>query len=405
MTNATALLVGLKQVDPGSYGGWTGEAGCWGCENDVDNIEDILRPLGYKFDILKTKKATAENILSALQSAAAQLVDGDIFVFYFSGHGGQQPDQNGDELDGKDETLVAYNRQISDDELDEIWLMMKPGVRIVMLSDSCNSGTNYRNKGLFDQPTSFIPVAKKAVKRDMNAQLIHFGGCRDGLSSAGYQEGGAFTIAVCKSWQNGAFQGSYSDFYQLISQKVQEDSQNSQQPQYNEYGSVSNQFRNQQPFTIRNPQLELAQAMWIHGHSMQMEYPQQVVSVDRKGYFVQVRGKPFSTNWFHFAIPTPVIVSGKRLYGGSVLFRYRTGSGTSIDAVHIYDGETRIAAHDHLNLSSLDHWSCPKFEIPTTPEIKWGVGISIGVGFSDDANLPANKLLLDISSVGCDFLL
>ncbi len=405
MSNAKALLVGLKQVDPSQYNGWNGENGCWGCENDVDSIADILHPLGYDLEILKTAKATAENILNSLDLAASQLVSGDIFVFYFSGHGGQQPDQNGDELDGRDETLVAYNREIVDDELDQIWLKMKPGVRIVMLSDSCNSGTNYRLRGVFDRPTPFIPITKEAVRQDMQAQLIHFGGCRDGFGSVGYQDGGAFTIAVGESWQSGAFQGNYKDFYNLIVQKLEQDSQTTQQSQYSEYGSVSNQFRNQRPFTIRDPQLKLSQAMWIHGHSMQIEYPEKISLEDRKGYYVRIRGNPFSKNWLHFAVPTPVIVNGKRVYGGSVLLRYRTGPGVLINAVHVYDGENKIAAHDYLNLSSPDHWSTPRFEIPTTPAIKWGVGISIGVEFGDDANLPANKLLLEVSSVGGDFLL
>ena len=46
-----ALLVGLKSVDPGSYGGWDGVNGCWGCELDVDNIEGVLAPLNYDIDI------------------------------------------------------------------------------------------------------------------------------------------------------------------------------------------------------------------------------------------------------------------------------------------------------------------------------------------------------------------
>ncbi|TRT52779.1 MAG: hypothetical protein EWV85_15140 [Microcystis aeruginosa Ma_QC_C_20070703_M131] len=155
------------------------------------------------------------------------------------------------------------------------------------------------------------------------------------------------------------------------------------------------------PFSIVN--LKLARAMWVHGHSMQIEYPDRLDLEKRMGFYIQVRGKPFTSNWFHFAIPTPVIVDGTRLLVGSVMIRFRTGPGASVYAVHVYDGETKIAAHDGLNLSPQSGFSWPRFDVPTHPPIRWGLGISIGVRFGDGANLPANKLLVEISSVGCDF--
>ncbi len=156
------------------------------------------------------------------------------------------------------------------------------------------------------------------------------------------------------------------------------------------------------PFAVVN--LKLAQAMWVHGHSTQIEYPERLDLQSRMGFYIQVRGKPFTSNWFHFAIPTPVIVDGKRLCVGSVMIRFRTGPGASVYAVHIYDGETKIASHDGLNLSPQGSFVWPRFDVPTHPDIKWGLGISIGVKFGDGANLPPNKLLVEISSAGCDFM-
>lgn len=242
-----ALLVGLKSVDSDSYDGWDGQGGCWGCELDVDNVEGILAPLDYDIDILKTQDATATSIIAELNDAASNLTFGDIFVFYFSGHGGQQPDKNGDEMDGQDETLVAYDRQIIDDELNDIWLKFKAGVRIVMISDSCNSGTNYRNRmKRLAKPKPISPINDFEVIGKMKAKLIHLGGCRDGFGSSGFSQGGAFTIALCESWDNGSFQGSYPDFHQAICAKIS----TSQQPQYSQYGSSLESFRNQRPFTI-----------------------------------------------------------------------------------------------------------------------------------------------------------
>ena len=88
MAKGHALLVGLKSVDPASYNGWDGTGGCWGCELDVDNMERILKSLNYDTKMLKTADATRNRILSSLYRAADNLVADDIFVFYYSGHGG-----------------------------------------------------------------------------------------------------------------------------------------------------------------------------------------------------------------------------------------------------------------------------------------------------------------------------
>lgn len=233
MAKASAVLVGLKSVDPACYNEWDGTGGCWGCELDVDNMARILEPLGYQIQTLKTEEATREAILSSLHRAAENRVAGDIFVFYYSGHGGQQPDRTGDELDGKDETLVAYCEQIIDDEIHEALTKFESGVHIIMLSDSCNSGTNY--KGRLTVPVNeeaiFRPVARKTEKAvNIKAQLIHLGGCRDGFGSAGYQKGGAFTMALCDAWGDGAFQGTLDDLHSTICELIESD----QKPQYNE---------------------------------------------------------------------------------------------------------------------------------------------------------------------------
>ena len=142
MSTKVALLVGLCQVLPAAYNGWNGANGCEGCELDVENVEKILTPFGYTIQMLKTAAATKSAILSHLEKAAQSLQADDMFVFYYAGHGGQQPDTDSDETDNRDETLLAYDGEITDDELNQIWPRFQPGVRIVMLSDSCVRHSN-----------------------------------------------------------------------------------------------------------------------------------------------------------------------------------------------------------------------------------------------------------------------
>ena len=251
MARGIALLVGLTEVDSSQYRGWDGREGCFGCEKDAQAMQGILRPMGYEIKILLTREATAKRILDGLRESVASLEEGDIFVFYFSGHGGQSlelKDEPGDEKDGLDETLAVYDRRIIDDELNEIWMQAREGVRLVMISDSCNSGTNYMARmgmNLAAPETGKIPIDKKE-RSEMKAQLIHFGGCQDGSASAGYSSGGEFTASLCAAWDEGNFEGNYEDLFYWTKDCIESE----QKPQYREYGPVVDEFRDARPFQI-----------------------------------------------------------------------------------------------------------------------------------------------------------
>lgn len=248
MARGLALLVGLKSVDSTAYGGWDGRNGCYGCELDVDNMELLLSNAGiYTINILKTKQATASAILRGIESAASTLSSGDTFVFYYSGHGGQQPDLDGDETDGHDETLVAYDRELKDDELAKLWPRFAQDVRIVMVSDSCNSGTNYRAMRTIEKAT---PINFGDIP-GMKAAMIHYSGCRDGGTSAGYQQGGAFTMALCEIWNNGNFYGTYQQLYEKVVSRLR-DSREEQEPQFNLIGNPLPDFLLSKPFSLMN---------------------------------------------------------------------------------------------------------------------------------------------------------
>jgi len=143
----------------------------------------------------------------------------------------------------------------------------------------------------------------------------------------------------------------------------------------------------------------IAHASWIHGTSIQVELPDQIEAIRRFGFFTRITGKPSTTNWFHFAIPTPVIVNGDRKEVGPVILRFRTLSNKAIVRdVHIYDGEARIVAHDGVNLSG-DHFF-ERFGVPHSPPVLWGLGISLGVTFGTGT---AAERSMDFISAGCDF--
>lgn len=140
-------------------------------------------------------------------------------------------------------------------------------------------------------------------------------------------------------------------------------------------------------------------ASWIHGHSMDIESPDRIASQWCAGFGFTVEGKPGTTNWFHFAIPTPVIINNVRLRPSSVMLRFTTGSlDAFVTNVHIYDGENKIAEYNNLTLSLSNPLA--RFVVPTQPLMGYGLGISVGVGFG----VEAMDHHIDFIAAGCDFV-
>jgi hypothetical protein len=146
--------------------------------------------------------------------------------------------------------------------------------------------------------------------------------------------------------------------------------------------------------------IRISYASWIHGHNMQIEYPDRIPYQRRTGMSFDLEGKPGTDNWFHFAIPTPVIVNDMRLRADVVMLRFRTGSVDAfVQHVHVYDGEMRIAVHDNIYLSKENMFV--RLVVPDRPLVQWGLGISLGVGFG----VEMMDHHMEFIAAGCDFTL
>ena len=282
-----SLHIGLNSVDPQHYDGWAGKLR--GCEADANSMRAIADSQNFRSVTLLTKQATANRVKAEISNAAQRLFPEDVFLLSYSGHGGQVPDKNGgDEDDGLDETWVLYDRMLIDDELYSLWATFRPGVRIVVLSDSCHSGTvlrqmlrpgnvtdffralgvrnlaedegdesklframppevqeqTYRNhQRLYDEIQRSAPANDRAA---IQSSVILISGCQDNQLSLDGIQNGLFTGTLLQVWDKGKFTGGYRQFHQAIKRRMPP----LQTPNIMIVGAQSASFEASKPFTI-----------------------------------------------------------------------------------------------------------------------------------------------------------
>jgi len=278
MTQGMALTIGLNAVDPRHYEGWNGTLNA--CEADARDMAAIVQAKKFKVKTLLTKTATRSKVTREIANATTTLKKGDIFMLSYSGHGGQLPDLNSDEPDAQDETWCLYDGELVDDELYALLGEFAAGVRIVVFSDSCHSGTvvkmayyhtarglavdtrgvhgvQYRympadvalrtygkNKAFYDRILKNAQL--KGSRETVKAAVLLLSGCQDNQLSADGDFNGLFTSQLLQVWKNGSFKGNYRKFHAEIARRMPPD----QTPNYFRVGKIDPQFEQQTPFTI-----------------------------------------------------------------------------------------------------------------------------------------------------------
>ncbi|MFO0834538.1 MAG: caspase family protein [Phycisphaerales bacterium] len=245
MGKARSIHLGLNSVDPEHYSGWSGQLNA--CEQDARDMLRLAMNRGVTTNaVLLTRDATVARFEQAMREAQASLGAGDLLLISYSGHGGQVPDRNGDEADGKDETWCLFDREYVDDELFDLFAGFAPGVRIVVLSDSCHSGTvarvaEYRGFAP-DSTTAYrcmpsdratmvyeqhrrlydaIQARTRGGRRSQDgASVLLISGCQDSQLSMDGDRNGLFTSKLLEVWNNGLFKGSYRRLHSLIKARM-----------------------------------------------------------------------------------------------------------------------------------------------------------------------------------------
>lgn len=258
----TALCIGINDY-PGT------QSDLAGCVNDAHDWKKALVARGFDVTTLFDKQAKGDAIRKAIRAVLEPAKSGDLVVIQYSGHGTFVPDEDGDESDGTDECWcphdISANGPITDDELFDLYSDRANGVRLVVLSDSCHSGTVMRfapivtptavggrspivRKVRFLPPSTFLSsreAAKLGVVRGVRGSSppgryagLLMSGCQDTeYSYDAYFNGrpnGAFSFVALRELAKLSASATYAQWFARI-RKVLPSQQYPQRP--NLYGS------------------------------------------------------------------------------------------------------------------------------------------------------------------------
>lgn len=228
-----ALCIGINNYGHG--------ADLAGCRNDALDWADVCRQQGARVETVVDGEATRQHLLDAMLAISSRTKRGQTAVITYSGHGTWVPDVSGDEADRRDEALCPVDvwsaGPITDDRLFGIFGDRAWGARIVLISDSCYSGTVTRLVDLTRQPQDrrakprFLPPGEFLQGRALaraeqlgtlrdarpRTSALLMAGCRDDQVSYdawfdtpdGDRANGAFTWAALQARQQLGPRSSY----------------------------------------------------------------------------------------------------------------------------------------------------------------------------------------------------
>lgn len=196
-SNKVALLFGIN--DYRKY-----EHNLRGCINDIKLAASRLP--GFQIRMFKDKEVTKANFAAQIKYALDNAQPDDIIYIHYSGHGTYCPDRNGDEADGFDEALYLYDGIYIDDDMNHCLRATPEGVTVVLLLDSCFSGTatrRFTDKRRFMPPKKDIEQPKEHVriKRKFYDYMswVALSGCAENETS-------------CDALINGVYNGAFTYF-------------------------------------------------------------------------------------------------------------------------------------------------------------------------------------------------
>ena len=156
MSKLYALLIGINAYHPAS-----GVRRLKGCENDVKTIKKVIEEkysfLNPSIKTLLDSEATRNGIINSFRHQFSEnndITEGDVVLFYFSGHGSfskTAAEFESFDPEKHDETLVCYDSRLdgkydlADKEVAVLLSSIKVRAQIILIIDSCHSSSMSRS--------------------------------------------------------------------------------------------------------------------------------------------------------------------------------------------------------------------------------------------------------------------
>ena len=174
-----AVVYGISE-----YGPLTGDAvsSLEYCDEDAVEMSTLLENQGYFVTRRIDDEATWSQLKADLKYVRETATANDLFIFYFSGHGGQNtdlPGKGGEPSEGDNRTEAIYLtqdgelRMVDDDKLGDLISEIPSRMRIVLL-DACNSGGFIGNTEEIDRIPSDYEGEEKDLVETYKKSLILF---------------------------------------------------------------------------------------------------------------------------------------------------------------------------------------------------------------------------------------
>jgi hypothetical protein len=246
-------------------------------ENNAWRMACLANQAGYEsLLVLRGKAATRQALHDVLTRVAGVLTAGTQLFLSFSGHGCEVHDHDADERSRRDQGWCLADGEVVDDKLAGYWRLFEPGVRILVVSESCYSGGVIR-----DDDETLVPgprppaqtvyrgqpglngTARSAPVVDYTASCIGApprgdDGIRASLlllsASRADQpaQEGLFARHLLAAWNEGLFRGTYCDLHREVRDRVMRE-RPCQEPQILVLGAADPAFPLEPAFRLAPP--------------------------------------------------------------------------------------------------------------------------------------------------------
>lgn len=262
-----ALLIGVsnyeRPVGKEAHQSW------WNLNshNDVEQIRRVITGKRFGFDDVRILtdfddsgapvkgKTTAASILAALNKLASDTAAGDVVYIHYSGHGMPVPDDDGDEPDGFDESLVPSDYKskrdgsgnLRDDEIGKALdaIAARKPESLTVTIDSCFSGNatrggqhvargdDYPGEAAPGRPTGAEAsgLLRPGLKALEVVTVLSAGRSDQVVWEDGARKIGIFTAAWIQELEGAEPGTSYRQIYNGVAGRVAAETRNIQEPQ------------------------------------------------------------------------------------------------------------------------------------------------------------------------------